>query len=497
MSSRASTASAPLDRAVLRVALVVVLGSIMSVLDTTIVNVALDELSKQLGSTLDQIQWVVTGYLLSLAAVIPVTGWAARRFGERRLYLTSIVVFTLGSLLCGLAWSTGSLIAFRVLQGVGGGMILPVGQMILARSAGPHRMGRVMSVITIPIVMAPILGPTIGGLVLEHLGWRWIFFINAPVGVAALIAGLRLLPRDHGSREAAGRLDVVGLALLATGLVGITYGLAETGITGGLSGPRVIVPLLLGLALTTTFVLRARRIPRPLLDVRLYANRAFAAASLTMFCLGGALFGASVLMPLYFQMVRGQDAVHTGLLLAPQGVGVAISMFFSARAADRIGGGWLSLSGVLLTAAATVPFTMFDATSSYWLIGGAMVLRGAGIGLAFIPAMTAAFAAMTPAQIADGTPQLNVLQRVGGSIGTAILAVILQAGINDLAVPTPAGIAGAFNTAYWWALGITLAAVVPAVVLVRAEAAGRRRARAEEDAAVRRSEGVATEAVPT
>ncbi|HJZ61255.1 MAG TPA: DHA2 family efflux MFS transporter permease subunit, partial [Miltoncostaeaceae bacterium] len=338
MSSRASTASAPLDRAVLRVALVVVLGSIMSVLDTTIVNVALDELSKQLGSSLDQIQWVVTGYLLSLAAVIPVTGWAARRFGERRLYLTSIVVFTLGSLLCGLAWSTSSLIAFRVLQGVGGGMILPVGQMILARSAGPHRMGRVMSVITIPIVMAPILGPTIGGLVLEHLGWRWIFFINAPVGVAALIAGLRLLPRDRGSREAAGRLDVVGLALLATGLVGITYGLAETGITGGLSGPRVIVPLLLGLALTTTFVLRALRIPRPLLDVRLYANRAFAAASLTMFCLGGALFGASVLMPLYFQIVRGQDAVHTGLLLAPQGVGVAISMFFSARAADRIGG---------------------------------------------------------------------------------------------------------------------------------------------------------------
>src|SRR6185295_12604629 len=163
MSAPATTASAPLDRAVIRVAMVVVLGSIMSILDTTIVNVALDELSRQLGSTIDQIQWIVTGYLLSLAAVIPVTGWAARRFGERRLYLTSIVLFTLGSVLCGLAWSTGSLIAFRVVQGVGGGMILPVGQMILARAAGPQRMGRVMSVISIPIVMAPILGPTIGG----------------------------------------------------------------------------------------------------------------------------------------------------------------------------------------------------------------------------------------------------------------------------------------------------------------------------------------------
>jgi len=492
MSAPATTASAPLDRAVIRVAMVVVLGSIMSILDTTIVNVALDELSRQLGSTIDQIQWVVTGYLLSLAAVIPVTGWAARRFGERRLYLTSIVLFTLGSVLCGLAWSTGSLIAFRVVQGVGGGMILPVGQMILARAAGPQRMGRVMSVISIPIVMAPILGPTIGGLVLEHLGWRWIFFVNVPVGIAAVLYGLRQLPRDNGSREDAGRLDLAGLALLATGLVGITYGLAETGLSGGLSGPRVVLPLLIGLALTTTFVLRARRIERPLLDVRLYRNRAFAAASLTTFCLGGALFGASILMPLYFQTVRAQDAVTTGLLLAPQGIGVAISMFFSARAADRIGGGRLSLAGVLLTAAATVPFAFFGASSSYWLIGATMVARGAGIGMAFVPAMTAAFAAMTPAQIPDATPQLNVLQRVGGSIGTAILAVILQSNINSLAFPTPEGIASAFNTAYWWALAITLAAVVPAVVLVRAEAAARRRARAPEEAAELVPEAVAT-----
>jgi len=340
--------------------------------------------------------------------------------------------------------------------------------------------------------MAPILGPTIGGLVLEHLGWRWIFFVNVPVGIAAVLYGLRQLPRDNGSREDAGRLDLAGLALLATGLVGITYGLAETGLSGGLSGPRVVLPLLIGLTLTTTFVLRARRIERPLLDVRLYRNRAFAAASLTTFCLGGALFGASVLMPLYFQTVRAQDAVTTGLLLAPQGIGVAISMFFSARAADRIGGGRLSLAGVLLTAAATVPFAFFGASSSYWLIGATMVARGAGIGMAFVPAMTAAFAAMTPAQIPDATPQLNVLQRVGGSIGTAILAVILQSNINNLAVPTPEGIASAFNTAYWWALAITLAAVVPAVVLVRAEAAARRRARAPDEAAELVPEAVAT-----
>jgi EmrB/QacA subfamily drug resistance transporter len=466
--------SARIDRAVLRVAIVVVLGSIMSVLDTTIVNVALDSLGRGLHSSLDDIQWVVTGYLLSLAAVIPVTGWAARRFGARRLYLLSIVLFTLGSVLCGLAWSTGSLVFFRVLQGVGGGLILPIGQMILARAAGPQRMGRLMSVISIPVVMAPILGPTLGGLLLEHLGWRWIFFVNIPVGIAAVVLALRQLPRDAGSRDEAGRLDLAGLALLATGLVGITYGLAETGVASVLSG-RVAVPLLAGVALTVAFVLRALRVDRPLLDVRLYANRAFASASITTFCLGAAVFGAMILMPLYFQTVRGQDAVSTGLLLAPQGIGVAAAMFLSGRAADRIGGGRVALTGVLLTAAATVPFALFGSATSYWVIGGAMVVRGIGIGMAFLPAMAAAFAAMTPAQIPDATPQLNVLQRVGGSIGTAILAVALQGHINGLATPTPGGLAHAFRTTYWWAVAVTLLAAFPAIVLVRAERAARRR----------------------
>jgi len=464
-----------IDRAVLRIAVVVVLGSIMSVLDTTIVNVALDSLSKGLHSSLDDIQWVVTGYLLSLAAVIPVTGWAARRWGSRRLYLLSIVLFTLGSVLCGMAWSTGSLVLFRVVQGVGGGLILPIGQMILARAAGPQRMGRLMSIISIPVVMAPILGPTLGGLLIEHLGWRWIFYVNVPVGVVAVLLGLRLLPSDAGSPGEAGRLDVAGLGLLATGLVGITYGLAETGVASVTSG-RVAVPLVAGALLTLAFVLRALRVARPLLDVRLYANRAFASASITTFCLGAAVFGAMILMPLYFQVVRGEDAVSTGLLLAPQGIGVAAAMFMSGRAADRIGGGRVAVAGVLVTALATVPFAMFSSQTSFWLIGGAMVFRGIGIGMAFLPAMAAAFAAMTPAQIPDATPQLNILQRVGGSIGTAVLAVVLQGQINALGAPSAGGLAHSFRTTYWWTVAFTLLAVVPAFVLVRAERAARRRA---------------------
>src|SRR3954469_14537593 len=215
-----------------RIAIVVILGAIMSVLDTTIVNVALDTLAKDLHTSLDGIQWVVTGYMLALAAVIPVTGWAATRFGSRRLYLISLVLFTAGSPLCGLAWSSETLIAARVLQGLGGGMLMPIGQMILVRAAGPQNMARVMSAIGVPIILAPVFGPTLGGLLLEHAGWQWIFFVNLPVGIAAVFAAMRLLPRDSKATQSTTSLDAVGLGLVATGLVGITYGLAESGTAG-------------------------------------------------------------------------------------------------------------------------------------------------------------------------------------------------------------------------------------------------------------------------
>src|SRR5262249_46599833 len=214
-----------LDAGMWGIAAVVLIGSVMSILDTTIVNVALATLGKDLHSPISQIQWVVTGYMLALAAVIPVTGWAARRFGAKRVYLVSLLLFTAGSALCGLANSTAELIAFRVLQGAGGGMLLPIGQLMMADAAGPERMGPVMSVIAVPAMLAPILGPTLGGLIIDNASWRWIFFVNVPIGAIAVLAALRALPRSR--REATERLDWTGLALMATGLPLITYGLAE------------------------------------------------------------------------------------------------------------------------------------------------------------------------------------------------------------------------------------------------------------------------------
>jgi len=477
MAKTAKAPQAPIEPHVKKIAIVIVLGAIMSVLDTTIVNVALDTLSRDLNSPLSDIQWVATGYLLSLAAVIPITGWASTRFGARRLYVVALIIFTAGSALCGLAWSSGSLIAFRVIQGVGGGMIMPVGQMILVRAAGPKNLSRIMSMIGIPIILAPVFGPTVGGLLLEHVSWQSIFLINVPIGVIAVWATMRLLPKDLPGD--AGRLDAIGLALVAVGVTAVTYGLAETG-THDIGSANVVAPLIAGLVLVGLFVARALRIPNPLLNVRLYGNRAFAAASMTTFALGGALFGAMVIIPLYFQTVRGEDAVATGLLVGPQGIGAMVAMGMSGRLSDRFGAGRVTVVGVSITAVATIPFMLLTADTSYGITSAAMIFRGLGVGLSMMPAMTAAFSVLKPSEINHASPQLNTLQRVGGSIGVAVLTVVLQRNTEGLGsrAGDPTALAGAYGDVYWWVLGVTVVALIPAFVLMRVE----RQRRLEGDA---------------
>src|SRR3954447_9042063 len=237
-----------LDRDLLPLASVAVLGTIMSILDTTIVNVAIETLGRELHASLSSIQWVSTGYLLALATVIPLTGWAMERVGGKRMWMISVTLFLLGSTLCGLAWSTTSLIVFRVLQGFGGGMILPIGQAILAQAAGPQRMGRIMSVIGVPTLLGPILGPVIGGLIVTHFSWRWIFFVNLPVGAVALALAWRILPRGEGRGRRA-PLDLVGLLLLSPGLAALVYGLTEFGKEGGFGSAKPIGGLVAGVVL--------------------------------------------------------------------------------------------------------------------------------------------------------------------------------------------------------------------------------------------------------
>jgi EmrB/QacA subfamily drug resistance transporter len=486
----AQPADQGLDRAVLVIAGVVILGVIMSIFDTTIVNVALETLSRDLNAPLNTIQWVSTGYLLALAVMIPLTGWASERYGSKQVWMLSVLLFGLGSALCGLAWSAGSLIFFRVLQGIGGGMILPVGMSVLTQTAGPHRIGRVMSVVGVPMLLGPILGPVIGGLIVDNASWRWIFYVNIPIVILALVLAARILPKDAG-RADAGKLDWRGLLLLSPGAGLIVFGLSETQSHGGFAAPIVWVPALVGVSLVIAFVRHAMRVERPLIDMRLFRNPAFSAASFTTFMLGGALFGAMIILPLYYQVARGESALTAGLLMAPQGLGAAMAMPLAGRLTDRIGGGRVALFGLVVMTAGTVPFAFLGASTPYPWLAGMLVVRGLGLGATMMPSMAAAYASLSREAIPRATSAINVIRQVGGSLGTAVLAVALQ---HQIATRLPAGrgagngtvaqlpesirhrvavpLADAFAHTFWYAIAMSVLAIPAAILLARSTSRG-------------------------
>ena len=476
-----------LDRELLRLGAVVVAGSIMAILDATIVNVAIPTLGGDFHTSISTIQWVMTGYLLAFASVIPLTAWASERFGAKRVWIASLLLFMAGSVLAGGAWSIEALIGFRVLQGVGGGLLMPVGQTILAQAAGPKRMGRVMSVIGVPMLLAPIFGPVIGGAIVDQVSWRWIFFVNLPIGLIAVLLALRLLP------EVAPRfgrpLDLQGLALLSPGVALFVYGMSEAGTAGGFGGGRALAGIALGLVLVALFARHALRLgAAALIDVSLFARRGFAAAAGTNLLVGIALFGALILLPLYFQLVRGESPLATGLLLMPQGLGAALAMPIAGRLTDEIGARVVIPFGIGLALAGTAAYTQVGADTSYVVLAAALFVIGLGLGSTIMPSMAVAYQAVPREAVAQATSAINVIQRIAGSVGTALLAVVLQRsiatnlpglhdGVGALAAHSQHGraqvapvLADAFGTTFWVAFGLVAAALIPALLLPRLRA---------------------------
>lgn len=423
-----------MDRQLLLLIVTVIAGAVMTVLDATAVNVALHTIASDLGASLAATQWTLTGYLMMLALVVPVSGWATDRFGAKRLWLVSLALFMAGSLLCGLATSVGELIAFRLLQGLGGGMIAPLAQTILARAAGPARLGRTMSTFGLVTVLGPVVGPVLGGVLATAASWRAIFFINLPIGALALVTAVRLLPHMPG--RAAERLDVRGLALTSAGLATLVYGLSQAASSGGFAHPIVYVPMAAGLALLACFTgYAARRGTVALIDVRLFTDRGFAAANAALVLIGMALFGSLLILPLYFQQIHGQDALTAGLLLAPQGLGVAAALRLAGRRTDRLGARAVVVPGLLLMLAGTLPYALTaGAHTSYAVLIGALVVRGFGMGLVMTPVTAAALVRLPPKAMARASATTVITRQVGGSVGTALLAMILA---SNLAPASP------------------------------------------------------------
>ena len=466
-----------LDPSVIKLIVVLLLGAIPSLLDTSIVNVAIATIGRDLHTNVSTIQWVITGSLLSFAMVIPLSGWALARFGGRAVWTFSLALFMVGSIACGAAWNIGSLIAFRVVQGVGGGMMTPLITTLLVQAVGTSKIGRLMSAISLPIVVVPIFGPVIAGLIISNVSWRWIFYVNVPICLVGLVLAWRQLPagRPQGGGSAASRIDAVGLALLPPALVALLYGLAEVGTDGGFGHAGVLVPLIVGVVLLAAYCVHALRTSAtPMVDLKLFRSRTFTGASTLLFLAGLSIYGAMLLLPLYFQQVRHDSALVAGLLMVPQGIGSIAPRTLAGRLTDSIGPRLVVLAGIALAAVGTIPFALAGLHTSYWLLGAALVVRGAGLGLATIAVMAGAFQGLSREQVPHASSATRILQFVGGSFGAAILvAVILDRYAVAHAAAGAEGLATAFADTFWWCTGFTALAVIPALLL-----AGRLRPRA-------------------
>ncbi|MFJ7210949.1 DHA2 family efflux MFS transporter permease subunit [Amycolatopsis sp. NPDC098790] len=435
------TAARP-DAALWRLGGVLIMGAVLSILDATIVTVGIDSIARDLGSPVTTVQWVASAYLLAAAAAIPLSGWLTDRFGGRAVWLTAVAIFTAGTLLCGFAWSAPALIAFRVLHGLGGGLMQPVGQAVFAQAAGPA-LGRMIGVVTLPATVAPVLGPLLGGALVADFGWRWMFFGVVPLGVATFVVARSVLPAPS-SRSVRVPLDVRGILLLSPGLAAFVYGLASN----------VTVAWAAGAVLLLAYGVHASRTPSPVLDLELFRDKGFRVASISTFLLGASLYSSMLLLPLYYEQVAHASPWEAGLLLAPQAVGSAAVLLAGGRLLARFGPRRMMLAGIGLSLLGTIAFTQLGSAPSGVLLTLSLLIRGAGLGAATAPGMTTLYGSLERSRIPRAASAFNVLNRVGGSLGTALLAAILHSSTSPL--PT------AFATTFTWSLALSALTLLPA-----------------------------------
>ncbi len=411
-------------------------GLFMDLMDLTIVNVALPTLGRQFKTGNETLQWVVTGYLLSLAIWIPASGWIGDRFGTKKTFLFALGMFVAGSALCGLAQSAGQLIAFRIFQGVGGGMMTPVGTAMLFRAFPPSERARASLILTIPTVIAPALGPIIGGWLVDDVSWRWIFYVNVPIGIVGFIFSLMYL-KEH-TEPTAGGFDIWGFVLSGAGLASVLYALSRGPADGWTSWP-VLASGIPGIACFVLLVIVELRLAQPMLDLRLFRDRMFRNANIVFFASSASLVGVLFLLPLFLQNLRNFSAIDTGLILLPQAAGVVLFAQLSGRLYPVVGPRRLLAVALGLFAISSVLLLLVGLQTSVWWIAAIMFVRGIAMAFTFIPLQAATFSTISPASTGRASSLFNTNRQVGSSLGVAILATVLTsritAHIKDIAPP--------------------------------------------------------------
>jgi len=435
--------SAPLSmRAVLVPLITIIIGVFMVVLDATAVNVALPKLVLDFHAPLNTVQWVVTGYALAQAAVIPLAGWLSDRFGAKPLFLISIALFTAGSVLCATAQDSGMLITFRVLQGLGGGFVLPVAMAYVYRISPPERVGAVMGLMGIPILFAPAIGPVLGGWLVQYASWRWLFLLNLPVGIVGLIIGYLSLPALQ--RQAVAALDRFGAVLGPLAFAALSYGVSQ-GATSWTSNQTIGGLIVGGLALIA-FIAVELRTPNPLLELRVFGSIDFSFAIVVQWVGQFALFGALFLVPFFLQQVRGFGAFDTGLAMLPQAIAAAVVMPIGGTLFDRIGARPLVIVGLAMVAVATYLLAQVGVHTQAVDLILPLALTGAGMGLMMMPLNTHLINAAPRELVSRVTSLTNALQQVINSLTVAGLSTILTTQIASHVASVTAAARAAHQT---------------------------------------------------
>jgi DHA2 family multidrug resistance protein len=404
----------------------VMLATFMEVLDTSVANVALQPIAGNLSATPEEATWVLTSYLVSNAIILPATNWLSRYFGRKRFLITCIIIFTLSSALCGAATSLGMLIFARILQGAGGGALQPIAQSVLLESFPPEKRGSAMAVFGMGIVVAPIIGPTLGGWITDNYSWRWIFYINVPVGMLAIfMANTFIEDPPYIKNQKPGRIDYIGFGLMALGLATLQLVLDKGQEEDWFSSAFITWTLILSIVAIVAFVIWEMRSKEPIVNLRILGNRNFAVGTLLMTIMGIVLYGTIALLPLFLQTMMGYPAVQSGMAVSPRGIGSIISMIIIGRLVGKIDSRYLIAFGFTVLAFSTYLFSDINLQISMGSIVWPSIISGLAMGFVFVPLTTAAMGTLSNEQMGNASGVFNLMRNTGGSIGIAAMTTLL------------------------------------------------------------------------
>ncbi|MCM3024882.1 multidrug efflux MFS transporter [Weizmannia ginsengihumi] len=453
-----------LPKELVSVALVLVLGAIAPMLDSTMVNIAINNFSKDFHTSIDTIQWVITGYVLATGIAVPFSGWFINRFDGKNIYLVAQALFLISSILSGTAWNIDSLIVFRLVQGFSAGLIIPLLTTLLVQAAGQENMGKLMSIVGMPIILGPIIGPIIGGVIVQYLSWRWIFFVNIPIGLIALYFIYKKLPSFAATNKQA-TFDWFGILLLGGLSASFIYGITKASTGSGFNNSKTIEFVGLGIVLTIIYIIYAfKRTEKAVLPLNLFKFKSFSASIFALFLAGIGTNGPMLLLPLYFQNIREDTVIFAALSLIPQGLGMFLARPLIGKMIDKVGAKFVVIFAIVITFIGTLPFLWFSQNTNYWVIAIVLFIRGIGVGGITIPVMTDAYTGLSKKQIPQASIATRIIQNIGGAFGSAVLATVVANQMSHV-VPSISHLTSAYHAGFFIATVLTVVMFIPALFL--------------------------------